>query len=173
MRLKQRLLPLLLPVLLRLLAEELPAGLLHGLLLTGERTVLFVCVGNAGRSLMAEAIFNADPPAGWLAESAGTEPAARANPRTEAMLREIGIPMPSHPPQRLTDSMIDRASLRFTMGCLDRQSCPAHLKGAPLTDWQLPDPADLDDTGFRRVRDEIRSRVAVLRSELRAAQPAR
>ncbi|HEV2449057.1 MAG TPA: low molecular weight phosphatase family protein [Thermoplasmata archaeon] len=163
----------LLPVLLRLPAEELPTGLLLGLLLSSGRTVLFVCVGNAGRSLMAEAIFNADPPTGWIAESAGTEPAAHTNPRTEAMLREIGIPMPAHPPQLLTNAMIDRASRRFTMGCLDRQSCPARLKGAPLTDWQLPDPAGLDDTGFRRVRDEIRSRVAVLRSELSAAQPAR
>lgn len=162
----------LLPVLLRLLAEELPDGLLFGLLLSGARTVLFVCVENAGRSLMAEAIFNANPPDGWVAESAGTEPAARPNPRTGPMLQEIGIAPPAHPPQLLSAEMIDRASLRFTMGCLDRDSCPARLKEAPLTDWQLPDPAALDDAGFRRVRDEIRSRVAVLRAKLQAARPS-
>lgn len=129
-------------------------------------TVLFVCVENAGRSLMAEAIFNADPPPGWTAESAGTEPAAHPNPRTAPMLAEIGIALPAHPPRLLTPSIIDGADVRITMGCLDRQSCPARLKSRPLTDWELPDPARLDDAGFRAVRDEIRRRIADLRREL-------
>jgi arsenate reductase (thioredoxin) len=134
--------------------------------LTVERTVLFVCVENAGRSLMAEAIFNANPPNGWRAVSAGTEPAARPNPRTERMLGEIGVAMPDHPPRRLTDEAIDASAVRITMGCLDHQSCPARLRGGPLTDWQLPDPASLTDEGFRAVREEIRRRVDRLRSEL-------
>ena len=131
-----------------------------------DRLVLFVCVENACRSLMAEAIFNARPPDGWVAESAGTEPALRPNPRTERILSEIGIVMPTHPPQMLTPSTIDRASLRITMGCLDHRSCPAGLKGRELADWKLPDPAQLDDAGFRRVRDEIRDRVRALQHEL-------
>jgi arsenate reductase len=153
--------------------DELPARLLRPLLLTGERTVLFVCVENACRSLMAEAFFNADPPDGWVAESAGTEPARAPNRRTAAMLRETGVSMPTHRPQLLTDAAIDRSSIQITMGCLDRQSCPARLKGGRLTDWALPDPADLDDADFRQVRDEIRRRVEALRAELASGDLAR
>ncbi len=138
------------------------------------RTVLFICVKNAARSLMAEAIFNAHPPDGWRAESAGTRPASRPNPRTAGMLAEIGLPLPPHPPRELTNGMMTEAALRITMGCLDSASCPARLKTLPVTDWALPDPGALDDAGFRRVRDEIRARVDRLRDDLaRAPRPDR
>ena len=130
------------------------------------RTVLFVCVENACRSLMAEAIFNSDPPAGWRSVSAGTEPASRPNPRTEAMLREIGLGLPGHAPQLLTPTMMSEATLAVSMGCLDRASCPARLRTLELADWELPDPARLDDAGFRRVRDQLVERIRGLRQEL-------
>jgi hypothetical protein len=52
------------------------------------------------------------------------------------------------------------------MGCLDDASCPARLKTLEVRDWQLEDPATLDDEGFRRVRDRIVSLVRGLRTEL-------
>jgi arsenate reductase (thioredoxin) len=134
-----------------------------------HKVVLFVCVENACRSLMAEAIFNADPPAGWRAISAGTRPAAAANPRTKAMLEERGFLFPDHSPQLLTNAMMDAARVRITMGCLDDTSCPAHLQTLELRDWGLPDPAKLDDAGFREVRDQIRGRIDGLRRELALA----
>ncbi len=134
--------------------------------MTTPKLVLFICVGNAGRSLMAEAMFNANPPEGWTATSAGTNPAAAANPRTGPMLREIGVDPPAHPPQLLTRETMDRARVRVTMGCLDDASCPAHLKTLELRDWALPDPKDLDDDGFRQVRDRIAGLVRGLRTEL-------
>ena len=130
------------------------------------RTALFICVENACRSLIAEAIFNADPPPGWVAISAGTRPAREANPRTGPMLRELGLNLPHHPPQLLTAEMIDRARVRVTMGCLDDASCPARLKTMELRDWSLPDPATLNDEGFRQVRDRIQQLVRSLRAEL-------
>ena len=134
--------------------------------MTPPRLVLFICVENSCRSLMAEAVFNADPPPGWIATSAGTSPAKSPNPRTAAMLQEIGLALPGHPPRLLSPEEMDAARVRVTMGCLDDASCPAHLKHLELRDWSLPDPASLDDTGFRRVRDEIRDRVRRLRLEL-------
>lgn len=134
-----------------------------------DRTVLFLCVENACRSLMAEAFFNADPAPGYRAASAGTRPSTAPDPRTGPMLREVGVEPPAHPPRPLTIEMDERADVRVTMGCLDDASCPAHLKTHPLVDWALPDPARLDDEGFRRVRDEIRERVRLLGLELRAA----
>lgn len=137
-----------------------------------DRRVLFVCVENAGRSLMAEAAFNADPPPGWTAVSAGTRPAPRPHPRTAPMLAEIGLTLPAHPPRGLTPALIDEAGVRITMGCLDDASCPARLKGRELVDWALPDPSRLDDAGFRAVRDEIVARVRKLRAELAEPSPA-
>jgi len=131
-----------------------------------SKVVLFICVGNSGRSLMAEAMFNANPPEGWTAISAGTKPAASANPRTGPMLRELGLEIPPHPPQALTPEMMDNAQVRITMGCLDDASCPAHLKTLELIDWSLPDPAQLDDPGFRQVRDRLARQVKGLRTEL-------
>jgi arsenate reductase (thioredoxin) len=131
-----------------------------------EKTVLFICVENSCRSLMAEAMFNAKPPDGWRATSAGTEPASQPNPRTRAMLQEVGLDLPPHPPQLLTTETMDTASVRVTMGCLDSESCPARLRTLELRDWALPDPAKLDDTGFRQVRDDIADRVKGLRREL-------
>lgn len=132
-------------------------------------TVLFVCVENAARSLMAEAIFNADPPSGWHADSAGTSPAALPNPRTEPMLREIALPLPAHAPRLLDTSMLAEASVRISMGCLDSASCPAAMRTFEFLDWELPDPAKLDDEGFRQVRDEIVDRVRALRQVLVAS----
>jgi arsenate reductase (thioredoxin) len=130
------------------------------------RTVLFVCVENACRSLMAEAMFNGDPAEGWRALSAGTQPTSDPNPRTERMLHEIGLELPTHRPQRLTDEMMTSAGVVVTMGCLDSASCPARLTTLEVRDWALPDPSNLDDAGFRRVRDDLRSLVLGLRREL-------
>lgn len=137
--------------------------------LMDKKLVLFVCVENACRSLMAEAIFNADPPPGWRATSAGTRPATAPDPRTKVMLEERGFSLPEHAPQFLSKELMDSARVRITMGCLDDASCPAHLKTLDLRDWALPDPAQLDDAEFRVVRDQIRIRIDGLRRELSLA----
>ena len=129
--------------------------------------VLFICVHNACRSMMAEAMFNHDPPAGWGARSAGTAPSAAPHPRTAPMLREIGLALPAHPPRQLEPSEMVGAAFRITMGCLDDASCPARLKELPLRDWGLPDPSRMDDEGFRRVRDELVGLVEALKREIR------
>jgi len=130
------------------------------------RTVLFICVENSCRSLMAEAIFNADPPTGWRATSAGTRPAAAPNPRTGPMLAELGLALPDHPPRLLSPELMDEAKIRVTMGCMDDASCPARLKVLEVRDWSLEDPAKLDDAGFQRVRDRLVLLVRGLRTEL-------
>jgi arsenate reductase len=131
-----------------------------------EKIVLFVCVQNAGRSLMAESMFNADPPAGWRAISGGTRPAERPNPRTERLLAEIGLKLPRHAPRLATPEMIGSASVAITMGCLDDEACPANLRTLKMVDWALADPSRLDDSAAREVRDEIRDRIRGLRTDL-------
>jgi protein-tyrosine-phosphatase len=127
-----------------------------------EKVVLFVCVENACRSLIAESYFQGMRREGWKAISAGTMPAKVASPRTSAMLKEVGLAVPDHPPQLLTEPIASSASLIVTMGCLDQRVCPAFLRYRVDEDWDLPDPASLDDDQFRALRDEIGKRVTEL-----------
>ena len=122
---------------------------------------------------MAEAIFNAGAPPGWRAISAGTEPEPAPDRHTDLMLRELGLALPAHSPQGLTEAMVRTATIRITMGCLERPSCPSFLRRADPTDWALPDPVRMDEAGFRAVRDEVRRRVDELVAQLRRRSPPR
>ena len=55
-----------------------------------------------------------------------------------------------------------------TMGCGD--ACP-HLPARKRFDWDLPDPKDLPEEEFRKVRDEIRRRVMDLIQGMRRSAP--
>jgi arsenate reductase len=123
-------------------------------------TVIFACVHNAGRSQMAAAFFNrlADP-AKARATSAGTEPAARVHPEVAVVMREAGVDLGASVPQRLTDAMAAAADLLVTMGC--GEACP-YVPGLAVEDWPLDDPKGRPAEDVRRIRDDIRSRVAAL-----------
>ncbi len=60
-----------------------------------DKTVLFVCVENSGRSQMAEAFFREYAPKGYSAFSAGTEPSSEVNPLAIEVMREYAIDIPN------------------------------------------------------------------------------
>jgi arsenate reductase len=124
--------------------------------------VLFVCLHNAGRSQMSEALFQSVAP-GHESESAGTTPAERVHPEVVEAMGEIGIDLSDHRPQRLTREMAERADVVVTMGCDDE--CP-YIPGKRYIDWDMQDPAGLPLAEVRRIRDDIRSRVQALAAEL-------
>lgn len=134
--------------------------------------VLFVCVGNAGRSVMAEAIFNRLAPKRWQAISAGVSPARAKNPLTGPALAKIGVPLPAHPPQRVTKEMVRGASLCISIGALTDPSCPAWFTHARPRPWEVPDPHHFDAEGFAEIRDAIRSKVEALIVELNPSEPS-
>ncbi len=122
--------------------------------------VIFACVHNAGRSQMAAAFFNqmADP-AKAHAVSAGTRPAAQVHREVLAIMREVGIDLRQATPQKLTDALVQDASLLVTMGC--GEQCP-YVPGLRREDWVLPDPKGLPLEKVRGIRDAIQRRVADL-----------
>lgn len=126
--------------------------------------VLFVCVHNAGRSQMAEAILNRMASGRGLpfqAESAGTVGGKSINPIAAKAMEEIGISMDGQRPKLLTQSMADDADLIVTMGCgVDADACPARILISE--DWGLDDPAGQPIETVRRIRDEIREKVGEL-----------
>lgn len=109
---------------------------------------------------MAAALFSelADP-ARAKAVSAGTKPGDRVHPEVVEVMREIGIDLSDKRPQQLTASLAQDASLLITMGCGDE--CP-YTPGLQTLDWPLPDPGNRPIAEVRRIRDEIRTRVAAL-----------
>ena len=118
--------------------------------------VLFVCVENAGRSLMAEAFMKKYAPH-VRAASAGTRPAARPNDVVVQAMREVGIEI-DKTPAALTSEMLEGGARVVNMGCMDRQECPA-LFVDDVADWAIPDPKGLDMREVRRIRDMIEAKV--------------
>jgi len=123
-------------------------------------TVLFACVHNAGRSQMAAAFFNqlADP-AKARAVSAGTAPGPRVHPEVVTAMRETGIDLEHAGTQRLSPELAAQGQFLITMGCGDE--CPV-IPGVRRDDWALDDPKGRPIEDVRRIRDDVRSRVATL-----------
>jgi arsenate reductase (thioredoxin) len=124
------------------------------------KTVIFACVHSAGRSQMAAAFFNAIADgAKARALSAGTQPADRVHSEVVSVMKEVGFDVSKARPQRLTVDLAREATLLVTMGCGD--DCPV-VPGARRDDWPLTDPKGQPIEELRRIRDEIRERVAAL-----------
>lgn len=121
--------------------------------------VLFVCTHNAGRSQMAQALFERECTAqDCRAESAGSQPAPHVWPEVVEVMREIGIDLAGNKPKRLTVETQLHADWAVTMGCGD--ACP--YVPTRVDDWDIPDPAGKTLEEVREIRDMIQKRVKEL-----------
>jgi arsenate reductase (thioredoxin) len=127
--------------------------------------VLFVCLHNAGRSQMSQALFEREADGLHEARSAGTTPGERVHPEVVEAMRELGVDLAERRPQRLTDDLAQWADVIVTMGCGDE--CP-YIPGKRYIDWDLPDPKGRPLEEVRLIRDDIRQRVSELVSTLKA-----
>lgn len=129
-----------------------------------KKNVLFVCVGNSGRSQIAEAFFNHLTPANFKATSAGTKPASRVSSNVIQVMREVGIDINDAKPKQLTPEMVKKADKIILMGCIDQASCPAFIleDKSKLEDWRIPDPKDEPIERVREIREQIYARILEL-----------
>lgn len=125
--------------------------------------VLFVCVHNAGRSQMSEALFARAAEGRHEARSAGTAPAERVHVEVVAAMRELGIDLADRKPRRLEREQAEWADVVVTMGCGD--DCP-YIPDKRYLDWELEDPQGQPIEAVRRTRDDIDERVGALVREL-------
>ena len=125
--------------------------------------VLFVCVQNAGRSQMAEALFRLRAGARHESRSAGSRPAERVHPEVVEAMGELGVDLAGRVPRRLERTDAEWANVVVTMGCGD--ACP-YMPGKRYLDWELEDPSRKGIETVRAIRDEVARRVDALISEL-------
>jgi arsenate reductase len=127
-----------------------------------RKRVLFVCVENSNRSQMAEAFARMLGGDAVEALSAGSRPSGRINPKAIRFMDELGYDLTTHASKSLEEVDGDFDAV-VTMGCGD--SCP-WVPAKRREDWALPDPRDMDDAGYRAVRDQIGARVRALLASL-------
>jgi protein-tyrosine-phosphatase len=131
-------------------------------------TALFVCLHNAGRSQMSQALFERAAAGRHTALSAGTTPGDRVHPEVVEVMRELGLDLADRQPKLLTHELAEQADVVVTMGCGDE--CP-YIPGKHYIDWDLRDPKGLPVDEVRAIRDQIAARVRNLVTELDSPLP--
>ena len=129
--------------------------------------VLFVCVANSGRSVMAERLFRRAADGRHEARSAGSAPGRAAHPQVVEALAEVGIDASGHRPRPLDDVAIGWADV-VVATCDD--ACPI-VPGKRYIGWQLPDPKHEPIERVREIRDDVDRRVRALVTELDGVVP--
>lgn len=126
--------------------------------------ILFVCVENSNRSQMSEAFARMHGEPEVEAYSAGSKPSGIINPKAIAAMKEIGYDLTKHHSKSLDEA---KAFAPFdavvTMGCGD--ACP-WMPAKKFIDWEIPDPKEMNEGEFRKIRDMIRDKVKNLLASL-------
>lgn len=131
--------------------------------MTDKKTVLYVCIHNAGRSQMAAGYTRALSGGAVEVLSGGSEPGNQINPMAIAAMAEEGIDISQAIPQLMTTEQVQASDVVITMGCGD--VCPV-FPGKRYEDWELKDPAGQSLDDVRAIRDDIRARVEALLAQL-------
>ncbi|HWI21188.1 MAG TPA: arsenate reductase ArsC [Baekduia sp.] len=124
---------------------------------------LFVCLHNAGRSQMSQALFERAAGNRHTGRSAGTTPGDRVHPEVVEVMNELGIDLGHRSPRLLTRADAEWADVVVTMGCGD--ACP-YIPGTRYIEWDLEDPKGRPIEAVRATRDDIARRVTALVEEL-------
>ena len=134
-----------------------------------EKTkILFVCVENSNRSQMSQAFAKIPGDKNVEAYSAGSHPSGKINPKAVAAMKELGYDLSKHHSKSLEDvRQYAPFDAVVTMGCGD--ACP-WMPATQFIDWDIPDPKDMNEDDFRKVRDMISDKVKELLSSLRNRQ---
>ena len=133
--------------------------------MSAKKTIMFVCVHNAGRSQMAAGFMRALGGDRVEVLSAGSAPKDSINPVAVEAMAELGIDIADQKPKILTPESVQQSDVVITMGCGD--TCP-FFPGKTYLDWPLNDPAGKGVDDVRPIRDEIRAKVEALIVEIDA-----
>ena len=130
-----------------------------------NKSVLFVCVENAGRSQMVEGFFRRYAPRGYMTLSAGTKPSRDINPIVIKVMKEVGIDISNQKSKDITEDMMRNSAKIVNMGCMNKSFCPT-LFIPNVIDWGIEDPKGKPIEKVREIRDDIDKKVRQLAAEL-------
>ena len=130
-----------------------------------KKTILFVCVENAGRSQMAEGFFRKYATEEYEPISAGTKPISQINPIVFQAMDEVGVDIRQQKPKDITEDMMRNFTKIINMGCMDKSFCPT-LFIPNLIDWGIEDPKGKPIEQVREIREDIEQRIKQLVTDL-------
>lgn len=133
-------------------------------------TILFACIHNSGRSVVAQVLTRHYGSNTVDVRSAGSEPGTGVNPVVAEVLAERGLPVHSHTPTQLDWDLVQTSDVVITMGC--GETCPV-FPGKRYEDWPVEDPAGQDIDTVRRIVDDIDARVRELLASVTTQAPPR
>ena len=129
-----------------------------------QKKLLFVCVENSNRSQMSQAFAKMLGGGNVDAYSAGSKPSGIVNPKAIAAMKELGYDLSKHESKSLKEvEQFAPFDAVVTMGCGD--ACP-WMPAKKFIDWEIPDPRNMNEKDFRKVRDLIESKVKALLIEV-------
>jgi arsenate reductase len=129
-----------------------------------KKKILFVCIENSNRSQMAEAFTHLISEGSVIAYSAGSSPSGKINPKAISSMKDVGYDLSVHKSKSLEE--VKRYSpfdVVVTMGCGD--ACP-WMPANEHIDWNIPDPRDMPEDDFKKVRNLIAEEVSSLLKRL-------
>ncbi|MBM3417153.1 MAG: arsenate reductase ArsC [Bacteroidetes bacterium] len=125
-----------------------------------KKKILFVCVENSNRSQISQAFATMLGGEKFDAYSAGSKPSGKINPKAVVAMKELGYDLTTHHSKSLEEvKRYAPFDALVTMGCGD--ACP-WMPTPKFIDWEIPDPRDMNEEDFRKVRDLIREKVKEL-----------
>ena len=124
--------------------------------------VLFLCTGNSARSQIAEKILNRKGGGRFVAESAGSQPAARVNPLAIEALERHGYFWTGGRPRGLDGLPAQHWDFVITVCDRAKEACPFFPGQPVMAHWGMPDPAAVTGTDQekRRAFDDTVLRVS-------------
>ena len=129
-----------------------------------KKNLLFVCIENSNRSQMSEAFAKMLSGDNIESFSAGSKPSGKINPKAIASMKELGYDLSTHHSKSLDEvKQFAPFDIVVTMGCGD--VCP-WMPAKNFIDWNISDPKDMNESDFRKVRDDIKERVKILLASL-------
>ena len=132
------------------------------------KKILFVCIENSNRSQMAQAFATIHGAGKTEANSAGSKPSGKINPKAIAAMKELGYDLSTHSSKSLEEvKAFAPFDVVVTMGCGD--ACP-WMPAKKFVDWQIPDPREMNESEFREVRNLIEQKVKDLISSLKHSE---
>ncbi len=125
--------------------------------------VVFACVRNGGRSVIARVLTQHYAQGRVRAVSAGTQPGEHIHPEVARALNALGLDTSAEQPKLLTRDTVATSDLAITLGC--GEECP-YVPGVKYVDRPVDDPGGQDDATVRRIIGDLDTRVRELLAEL-------